>query len=78
MSALSLSALAEASYPYGIEAFDPVLQPLWKNCRKLRGKSLAAILKVNLRLSVGNWIYNSTNGTRICISLHKGCYTNIN
>merc|ERR1719453_2951639 len=30
ITALSLAALAEASSPYGIEAFDTVLRPLWK------------------------------------------------
>ena len=30
ITALSLAALAEASTPYGIEAFDSVLKPLWK------------------------------------------------
>lgn len=30
ITALSLAALAEAATPYGIEAFDGVLRPLWK------------------------------------------------
>lgn len=30
ITALCLAALAEASSPYGIEAFDSVLKPLWK------------------------------------------------
>lgn len=30
ITALCLAALAEASAPYGIEAFDSVLKPLWK------------------------------------------------
>lgn len=30
ITALNMSALAEAAYPYGIEAFDSVLRPLWK------------------------------------------------
>lgn len=32
ITALCLAALAEASTPYGIEAFDSVLKPLWKVC----------------------------------------------
>lgn len=43
--ALSLAALAEAAYPYGIESFDSVLRPLWKGIRNHRGKTLAAFLK---------------------------------
>jgi len=45
ITALSLSALAEASAPYGIESFDSVLKPLWKGIRSHRGKGLAAFLK---------------------------------
>nr|Q10178.3 RecName: Full=U2 snRNP component prp10 [Schizosaccharomyces pombe 972h-] len=45
MTALSLSALAEAATPYGIEAFDSVLKPLWSGVQRHRGKSLAAFLK---------------------------------
>ena len=45
ITALSLAALAEAAAPYGIEAFDSVLQPLWKGIREHRGKGLAAFLK---------------------------------
>ena len=45
MTALGLAALAEASAPYGIEAFDNVLEPLWKGIRMHRGKGLAAFLK---------------------------------
>lgn len=45
ITALSLAALAESAYPYGIEAFDSVLRPLWKGIRQHRGKGLAAFLK---------------------------------
>ncbi|CAD5209768.1 unnamed protein product [Bursaphelenchus xylophilus] len=45
ITALCLSALAEAAAPYGIEAFDSVLKPLWKGIRSHRGKGLAAFLK---------------------------------
>ncbi len=45
ITALALSSLAEAAFPYGIEAFDSVLRPLWKGIRQHRGKGLAAFLK---------------------------------
>ena len=45
ITALAISALAEASAPYGIESFDSVLKPLWKGIRAHRGKVLAAFLK---------------------------------
>ena len=45
ITALTLAALAEAAYPYGIEAFDSVLRPLWKGITQHRGKGLAAFLK---------------------------------
>lgn len=40
-----MAALAEAAYPYGIEAFDSVLRPLFKGILQHRGKGLAAFLK---------------------------------
>eukprot|EP01029_Cantina_marsupialis_P006767 TRINITY_DN174701_c0_g3_i1.p1 TRINITY_DN174701_c0_g3~~TRINITY_DN174701_c0_g3_i1.p1 ORF type:complete len:1188 (+),score=443.97 TRINITY_DN174701_c0_g3_i1:122-3685(+) len=45
ITALALAALAEASHPYGIESFDPVVRPLYKGLRMHRGKVLAAFLK---------------------------------
>lgn len=45
ITALALSALAEASNPYGIEAFHAVLIPLWDGISMYRGKALAAFLK---------------------------------
>ena len=45
MTALALSALAEASAPFGIESFENVLKPLWVGIRHHRGKGLAAFLK---------------------------------
>ncbi|KAI9710139.1 MAG: hypothetical protein M1820_002941 [Bogoriella megaspora] len=45
VASLALAALAEAAYPYGIEAFDDVLYPLWQGARKQRGKALAGYLK---------------------------------
>jgi len=44
-AALAAAALAEAAAPYGIEAFDGALEPLWKGVRLQRGKPLAAFLK---------------------------------
>jgi len=45
ITALALAALAEASTPYGIEAFECVLIPLWEGIQHHRGKGLAAFLK---------------------------------
>lgn len=47
IAALAISAIAEASAPYGIEAFDPhtVLRPLKDGVRKFRGPVLVAYLK---------------------------------
>ena len=45
ITALAISALAEAAYPYGIESFDPVVRDLWTGTRTHRGKGLAAFLK---------------------------------
>lgn len=51
ITALAIAALAESAYPYGIEAFDCVLRPLWQGARQTRDKGLAAILK-----AIGNII----------------------
>jgi len=45
ITALTMAALAEASYPYGIESFDSVIRPLWKGALEHHGKGLAAFLK---------------------------------
>jgi len=45
MTALALAALAEASAPYGMEAFQSVIIPLWDGITMYRGKALAAFLK---------------------------------
>lgn len=45
ISAMAISALAEASAPFGIESFDKILDPLWRGIKLHRGKSLAAYLK---------------------------------
>ena len=51
ITALAISVLAEASYPYGIEAFQTVLVPLWDGIDYYQGKALVAFLK-----AVGNII----------------------
>ena len=45
ITAVTLAALAEASSPYGIEAFDSILRQIWLGTRQQRGKTLAAYLK---------------------------------
>lgn len=45
MTALTIAALAEAAYPYGVESFDPIIRPLWKGALGHHGKMLAAFLK---------------------------------
>ena len=45
ITGLAIGALAEAAYPYGIESFESVLEPLWRGVRDHRGKGLAAFLK---------------------------------
>lgn len=45
MTALALSALAEAAAPYGIESFEGVLKPLLEGVEQSSKKSLAAFLR---------------------------------
>ena len=45
MAALTVSSLAEAAHPYGIESFDSVIRALWKGALEHHGKGLAAFLK---------------------------------
>lgn len=45
ITALTVAALAEAAYPYGVESFDPILHSLWKGALEHHGKILAAFLK---------------------------------
>ncbi|RCK62887.1 U2 snRNP component prp10 [Candida viswanathii] len=45
ITALTLGQLAENVSPYGIESFEPVLEPIWFGIRKQRGKGLASFLK---------------------------------
>ncbi|PRT54813.1 U2 snRNP component prp10 [Wickerhamiella sorbophila] len=42
---IALSTLAEASSPYGIEAFEIAMEPLWVGVRHYRGKALAGCLR---------------------------------
>lgn len=45
ITALTIASLAEASYPYGVESFDPIIRSLWKGALEHHGKMLAAFLK---------------------------------
>jgi splicing factor 3B subunit 1 len=45
MTALCIAALAEASYPYGIEAFGGVIKHLFEGMKLYKGKGLAAFFK---------------------------------
>ncbi|GFH54418.1 splicing factor 3B subunit 1 [Chaetoceros tenuissimus] len=45
ITALTIAALAEAAYPYGVESFDPIIRSLWKGALEHHGKMLAAFLK---------------------------------
>ncbi|KAJ1604591.1 splicing factor 3B subunit1-like HEAT repeat-containing protein, partial [Cryptosporidium canis] len=45
VTALSLASLAEASSPYGIEAFEPVLGQIWRGISEYRSRNLASFLK---------------------------------
>lgn len=45
ITALTLAALAESSYPYGVESFDAVIRPLWKGALEHHSRGLAAFLK---------------------------------
>jgi splicing factor 3B subunit 1 len=45
ITALTVSALAEAAYPFGIESFDSIIRPLWTGALEQHEKSLSAFLK---------------------------------
>ena len=45
LTANTIATLAEDSYPYGIESFNIILEPLWRGLRKHRGKMLAAFVR---------------------------------
>lgn len=45
ITANTVATLAQMSYPYGIESFNVVLEPLWRGIRTHRGKVLATFLK---------------------------------
>ncbi|ELP90398.1 splicing factor 3B subunit, putative [Entamoeba invadens IP1] len=44
-AALAVAALAEASYPYGGEVFETVVEPIVKECKQMRGRHFAAYVK---------------------------------
>jgi splicing factor 3B subunit 1 len=62
MTALCLAALAEASYPYGVEAFSGVIKHIVEGIRVSKGKVLAAFFK-----AVGFIIplFNAEQGARM-------------
>ncbi|AMD21196.1 HEL084Wp [Eremothecium sinecaudum] len=45
IAAQTVASLAQNSYPYGIEAFNCTLEPIWKGVRTHRGKILSSFLK---------------------------------
>lgn len=45
ISASTLSALADTVNPYGIELFEPALEPVWVGIKRHRGRPLATFLK---------------------------------
>jgi splicing factor 3B subunit 1 len=45
ITAFAIAAMAESSFPYGIEAFDDIIRPLWMGTRQYHQKPLAAFLK---------------------------------
>lgn len=44
-TANTFAQLAESVHPYGIEAFEPILEPTWNGIRQHRGRGLAAFLR---------------------------------
>lgn len=44
-TANTLAQLADTVSPYGIEAFEPILEALWRGLKNHRGRSLAAFLR---------------------------------
>ena len=72
IGALALAALAEAATPYGIEAFDIVLKPLWRGIRTHRGKGLAAFLKaIGYIIPLMDAEYASYYTQEVMIILHR-------
>lgn len=45
MTANTLAQLAESVKPFGIDAFEPILEPSWIGLKKHRGKGLASFLR---------------------------------
>lgn len=44
-TAQSIASMAQSSYPYGIDVFNMVLEPLWRGIKTHRGKALASFLR---------------------------------
>ena len=65
ITALALSALAEAAAPYGIESFDPVLRPLWISVSKDSWKEFSCYASCD-------WTNYSIDGSGVCRVLYKG------
>ena len=45
ITAQAIASMAESSFPYGVEAFDDIITPLWIGARQHKQKELAAFLK---------------------------------
>lgn len=45
LTANTIATLAENSFPYGIESFNIILEPLWKGLKRHRGRILASFVK---------------------------------
>ena len=45
LTANTIATLAENSYPYGIESFNIILEPLWKGLKRHRGRILASFVR---------------------------------
>jgi len=63
ITALSLAALAEAATPYGIEAFDIVLKPLWIGTRAHHGRCWRRSSR-RLASSSRSWSRSTPDSTR--------------
>ena len=70
ITALTVSALAEAAAPYGIESFDDVLEPLWKGIRLLRGKARTCLMSLRLACCEADYFHV----VRRCAQAEALCY----
>ncbi|ABA27354.1 mRNA splicing factor U2 snRNP subunit (nucleomorph) [Bigelowiella natans] len=50
LTALTISTLAEVTYPYGVRCFKPLVEILWKSIILAQGKVLAACLKALINI----------------------------